>query len=88
MPALTPGDWMTLFGMAGTALAAFVAVREQTKGLKEGQIEMLRQMGALHKRLDDYGQRIGASEINHAVLAERVENLRATQRVKPFSEED
>jgi hypothetical protein len=82
MPTLSPGDWMTLFGIAATALSAAVAVREQTKGLKEGQAEMLRQIGAVHKRLDDYGTRIGRAEINHAVLLERVENIRDTHRMR------
>jgi hypothetical protein len=50
MPTLSPGDWMTLFGIAATALSAAVAVREQTKGLKEGQAEMLRQIGAVGQR--------------------------------------
>lgn len=50
--------------------------------LREGQTEMLRQLGALHKRLDGYGARIGKAEINHAVLLERVENIRDTQRMR------
>lgn len=84
---------MTLLEWAAVALVAFAALREQTKTLKqgqadlkaqllEGQTETLRQIKAVHGRLDDYGTRIGKAEINHAVLAERVENIRDTQRMR------
>lgn len=86
-------DPMTLLEWAAVALIAFVALREQTKTLKqgqadlkaqvaEGQTETIRQLKAVHGRLDDYGDRIVRAEINHAVLLERVENIRDTQRIR------
>jgi len=84
---------MTLIEWAAVALVALAALREQTKTLKqgmtdlkaqvaEGQTETIRQLKAVHGRLDDYGTRIGRAEIAHAVLSERVENLRDTQRMR------
>jgi len=86
-------DPVTLLEWAAVALVAFVALREQTKTLKqgqadlkaqvgEGQTETIRQLKAVHARLDDYGTRIVKAEINHAVLLERVENIRDTQRIR------
>src|SRR5512137_91628 len=70
---------MTLIGMAVTAVAAFVGVREQTKGLKAGQDEMLRQMGAFHKRLDFYGAEVSRIDKGHVRLEERVKALKESQ---------
>ena len=86
-------DPMTLIEWAAVALVAVAALREQTKTLArgqadlkaqvaEGQTETIRQLKAVHGRLDDYGTRIGQTEIKHAVLVERVENLRDTQRMR------
>jgi hypothetical protein len=86
-------DPKTLIEWAAVAVVAFAALREQTRTLKrdtadlkaqvtEGQTETLRQIKAVHGRLDDYGTRIGQTEIKHAVLVERVENLRDTQRMR------
>ena len=70
---------MTLIGMAATALSAFVGVREQTKGLKAGQDEMLRQMGAFHKRLDFYGAEVARIDKCSVRLEERVRALKESQ---------
>lgn len=70
---------MTLIGMAATALSAFIGVREQTKGLKAGQDEMLRQMGAFHKRLDFYGAEVTRIDKGHVRLEERVKALKESQ---------
>lgn len=79
---LTPSELMTLLGMVATAIAAFVGVREQTKGLKAGQDEMLRQMGAFHKRLDHYGAEVNRIDKNHARLEERIYALKESQRFR------
>jgi hypothetical protein len=84
---------MTLAGWAGVALTLIVTTREQTKSLKQGQADLksemvegqgetLRQVKAVHSRLDDYGKRIQHAEVRHAVLVERVENIRDTQRMR------
>lgn len=56
--------------------------RMATARLESGQGEVLRQVQAIHKRMDDYGKRLQRAETAHAVLVERVENLRGTARFK------
>lgn len=73
---------MTLAGMVVTAISAFAAVREQTKGLKEGQGEVLRQLGALHKRLDHISGEVNRIDKNHVRLEERVYALKDSQRFR------
>ena len=80
MPLLTPGEMLTLAGMVITAVSAFAAVREQTKGLKEGQGEVLRQLGALHKRLDHISGEVNRIDKNHVRLEERIFALKDSQR--------
>ena len=82
MPGLSATDWMTLVGMAVTAVAAFVGVREQTKGLKEGQAEVLRQVQAVHRRLNEYGDKLAELRTEQARLDERIKYLRDSQRFK------
>jgi len=85
MPLLSPSEWLTLIGMAVVAVSSFVGVRESTKGLKEGQREMLRQMGAFHKRLDWLGAEVSRIDKGHVRLEERVNALRDTQRLRALS---
>lgn len=68
--------------ITGVILAQRAGLSDLRLKLELGQNEVLRQLGALHRRMDGYGERLGRSEINHAVLNERVENLRVTQRIK------
>jgi hypothetical protein len=75
-------DAITVITGIVTIAGVIFSLRAATGQLKVGQTEVLRQLGAIHKRLDGYGQRIGKAEINHAVLLERVENLRDTQRMR------
>jgi len=82
VPFLTPSELMTLGGMIVTALSAFIAVREQVKGMQGSMSEILRQVAAIHKRMDQQSERISRAERDHAVLEERVSNLRASQRFK------
>lgn len=82
MPTLTPSEFMTLAGMAVTAISAFVAVREQVKAIKGDLSEVMRLVAAVHKRMDKQDENISALRTNHAVLEERVSNLRTTQRFK------
>jgi hypothetical protein len=65
-----------------TIAGVIFTLRGAVAKLDAGQLEMLRQLGALHKRMDHYGQRIVLTEQNHAVLRERVENIRETQRMR------
>jgi hypothetical protein len=67
------------------AVSSFVGVRESTKGLKEGQREMLRQMNAFHKRLDFVGAEVARIDKGHVRLEERINALRDTQRMRAMS---
>jgi len=82
MPELGPKEWLTIIGMAVTAISAFVGVREQVRGLKGEVGEVIRLVAAVHKRMDAQDARIGQIHTAHAVLEERVSNLRTTQRFK------
>ena len=55
-----------------------VAMRQGLTQVKEGQHELLRQLVAVHKRMDEYGKRLTKTERDHAVLEERVQNMRET----------
>lgn len=55
------------------------AIRDEFKAATN---ELLRQLTALHKRMDSYGERLTKTERHHAVLVERVANLRESQRFK------
>ena len=70
---------VTLAGVVFTQRAGLADLKSK---YDTGQAEVLRQLGALHKRMDAYGARISRGEINHAVLLERVDNLRTTQRMR------
>jgi hypothetical protein len=85
MPTLSPSEWLTLVGMAVVAVSSFVGVREATKGLKDGQREMLRQQNAFHKRLDFALGEISRIDKGHVRLEERVNALRDTQRMRSMS---
>jgi hypothetical protein len=82
MPALELRDAVQVVTGILTLAGVFWALRSAVTRLEIGQTELLRQVGAIHKRLDDYGQRIQKAEVNHAVLTERVDNLRESQRFK------
>lgn len=75
-------DAITVITGIVTIAGVIFALRAAVGKLELGQGEVLRQLGALHKRMDGYGARISKAEINHAVLNERVDNLRTTQRMR------
>ena len=80
--ALDFRDAVTVVTGIVTLTGVFFAMRSSVSKLESGQTEMLRQLGALHKRMDMYGERISKNEINHAVLEERVVNLRESQQFR------
>lgn len=75
-------DAITVITGIVTIAGVIFALRAAVSKLELGQTEVLRQLGALHKRMDGYGERISKAEICHAVLNERVDNIRATQRMR------
>lgn len=82
MPPLEYHDAIAVITGIVTLTGVIWSQRLSTAKLQLGQGEMLRQLQALHKRMDDYGKRITRAERDHAVLEERVSNLRTTQRFR------
>ncbi len=80
--ALDLRDAVTVITGIVTITGIVFALRAAVSRLELGQTEMLRQLAALHKRMDFYGERITKTERDQAVLQERVENLRDTQRIR------
>lgn len=78
MPALDIKDALQLGQALLTVVGVIYALKAAVAKLEIGQTEVLRQLGALHKRMDDHGRRLTAAEKDHAVLAERVEFLRGS----------
>ncbi len=74
--------------LVGLVILAGVIVSQRitTAKLQENQKEILRQVTALHKRIDDHARRIHKTEIHGAVLEERVNFLR-DQRPRALREE-
>ena len=82
MPALEIHDALTIITGIVTLSGVIWNTRVSVAKLTLGQAELLRQMAALHKRMDDYGKRLTRAEQDHAVLVERVANIRDSQRFK------
>ena len=80
--ALDLKDAVTVVTGILTISGVIFALRAAVAKLESGQAEMLRQLGALHKRMDHFGERMGRAEVNHAVLEERVGNLKESQRFR------
>lgn len=86
MPEFTVKDWLTVIGMAVVSVANFVAVREQVKGIKGTVTEILRQVEAIHKRVDLLSRRVTVVTIKQARQDERIKMLKDTQkfRIEPL----
>jgi len=81
-------DAVTVVTGIVTVAGVIFALRAAVSRLEAGQAELLRQIGALHKRMDAFGERISQAEVKHAVLVERVENIRDTQRMRQRAREE
>jgi len=81
-PGLELRDAVTVITGILTLSGIVWTLRASVAQLQGGLTEITRQVGALHKRMDDYGKRIQKAEIDHAVLTERVDHLRESQRFK------
>jgi hypothetical protein len=83
-PGLDLKDAVTIITGIVTLSGVIFTMRGAVGKLESGQVEVLRQLGALHKRMDNYGQRISRAETNHAVLEERVCNLKEANESQRF----
>lgn len=86
IPPINPTVLLTLLQLVVTVAGAWYAVKAQISKLSEGQTETLRQIGALHKRLDSYGEEIRKLDKKTAVIWDRIN--RTTQRLAPPAEQD
>lgn len=82
IPALELRDAITVITGLVTITAVIVSLRAGVMKLDLGLVEITRQVSALHKRLDSVSERVNRQERNHAVLEERVANLRTSQRFR------
>ena len=89
MPSLDIKDAINILTGLGTLGGVVIAIRvavarlqEGQVGLERGQAETLRQLGALHKRMDHHGELIRDQQIKTARLEERVDVLRQSQRFR------
>ena len=82
MPSFDLRDAITIITGIITLTGVVVTLRTSVAELRKDQGEVLRQVGALHKRMDDFGRRLTESEIKHARLDERVQGLRESQRFR------
>lgn len=78
MPTLTLEQGIQVITSMVTLIGAYYALKASVKDLKVNQEETLRQLTALHKRLDHHGERISKTEID---LARQDERLKAALRL-------
>jgi len=65
-----------------TIAGVIFALRAAVSKLEVGQGEVIRQLGALHKRMDHYGDLITRIDKDHVRLDERVKALKESQQFR------
>lgn len=78
--ALDPKDAITVVTGIVTVSGVVFALRAAVAKLEAGQVEILRQLTAVHKRLDHHGDQISAVKEGHARMDERIKALKESQR--------
>jgi hypothetical protein len=73
LPSLDIKDAVTIVTGIITLSGVIWSMRAAVAKLETGQAEVLRQLGALHKRLDDTNKRVSKNELLTARLEERVD---------------
>ena len=68
--------------MLGTIAGAALAVKMQMARLTDGQVEVLRQLKALHDRMDRHGQEVTRIDKEQVRMDERVKGLKDSQRFR------
>lgn len=82
MPPLDIRDAITIVTGVVTLSGVVFTLRVAVAKLENGQAELLRQLSALHKRIDHFGERLSRTEIEQARLGERIAGLRDSQRFR------
>ncbi len=85
MPSLAIKDAITIVTGIITLTGMVYTMRAAVAKLETGQAEVLRQLGALHKRLDHTNERVSRNEIQQARLEERVSNLNSLRQTGRFT---
>jgi len=75
-------DAITVITGIVTIAGVIFALRAAVGKLEIGQTEVLRQLGALHKRMDHYAEELNGIKLKHERLDERVNGLRESQRFR------
>lgn len=82
MPQLELRDAIAIVTGIVTLTGVVYTMRAALGKLEGGQTEVLRQLGALHKRMDYFGERLTRTEIEQARQQERIASLRESQRFR------
>lgn len=82
MPELELRDAIAIVTGIVTLTGVVFTLRGALGKLEGGQVEVLRQLGALHKRMDYFGERLTRTEIEQARQQERIASLRESQRFR------
>lgn len=88
VPPLDPSIILSAVQLLGTIGGAALAVKMQIARLADGQVEVLRQLTALHKRMDHQGEEVVRLDKDLVRIVERVRGLKDSQRFRPDKEQD
>ena len=82
VPPLDPSIILSAVQLLGTIAGAALAVKLQIARLSDGQVEVLRQLKALHDRMDRHGQEVVRLDKDLVRMDERVKGLKDSQRFR------
>jgi hypothetical protein len=90
VPPIDPSIIFGALQLLGTIGGAALAVKLQMARLSDGQTEVLRQLGALHKRMDHHGNEVVRIDKELVRVDERVKGMKDSQRfrLKSQAEQD
>ena len=87
MPPIDPSIILSAVQLLGTIAGAALAVKMQMARLSDGQVEVLRQLGALHKRMDHQGNEVIRIDKELVRVDERVKGIKDSQRFRLKAQE-
>jgi len=82
MPPLDSSILIAGVQLLGTIAGAALAVKMQMARLTDGQTEVLRQLTALHKRMDRHGEEVVRLDKDFVRIDERVRGMKDSQRFR------
>jgi hypothetical protein len=87
VPPIDPSIIFGALQLLGTIGGAALAVKLQMARLSDGQTEVLRQLGALHKRMDHHGNEVVRIDKELVRVDERVKGMKDSQRFRLKAQE-